>query len=205
MHRIKLLLLIFLMLCGLSGVFVTTFIMVGTASAVSRSGPNPNPTCDSMGDCCSGEFCCWAQGQTPPTCASTSSQPGASTQPGKNQGKIDGERAGKNDPVGTNRKCPEAEGSEYCIAWEEAYAAAQAAKSQGISRNGIFTGVAITAAILAAAAAIAAAILAAAGQSGWFPIKGILRGVVAVAVIVAIGAAAAALFPPLGAAILTLL
>lgn len=128
MHRIKRLLLIFLMLCGLSGVFVTTFIMAGTASAVSRSGPNP--TCDSMGDCCSGEFCCWAQGQTPPLCdsASTSQSPGSTSQPGEQTGRIDGERAAKDNKI---RQCPGVEGSPYCNGWYQGYDKIAKGRGQG--------------------------------------------------------------------------
>ncbi len=133
MHRIKRLLLIFLILCGLSGVFVTTFIMAGTASAVSRSGPNPNPTCNGMGDCCSGEFCCWLQGQTPPSCATPSTQSTPVTQPQQgfvyNEGLKAGKKAGENDPAGASGRCPK-DDPVYCAGWEEGYKEAQKAKEQ---------------------------------------------------------------------------
>lgn len=130
MHRIKRPLLIFLMLCGLSGVFVTTFIMAGTASAVSRSGPNP--TCDSMGDCCSGEFCCWAQGQTPPTCASASSSGQSVTSTSQEeeykQGYDAGKEAGK---AGTPNACPRDRPSDYCNGWDRGYQEGQRQRQQG--------------------------------------------------------------------------
>ena len=58
MHRMKRLLPIFLMLCSICIVFI---IPTGTALADS-------------GYTCSGEFCCWAVGDTPPECATTSTQ-----------------------------------------------------------------------------------------------------------------------------------
>lgn len=158
-----------LMLCGLSGVFVTTFVMVGTTSAASNHShtANGNP-CDSEGECCSGEFCCWLQGQTPPTCATPSTQP-TPEQPvkGYQTGKLDGRTAGENDPVGTNRTCPGQEGSEYCDGWYAGYNAAQQAKAKaqgsGISRILIDIGVGILIAIGVVIAIVGGAAIAGAG------------------------------------------
>lgn len=134
MQRIRRASLILLMLCSMCAVFI---VQAGTAIAAGLDNCQPALT---VNDPSGSTMNCVPDDSANPAPAPTTApeqQPAAPvTQPGPWQGKIDGDRAGRDAPPGTEGECPQGNTVEYCDAWKKAYDAAQAAKAQQPGQGG---------------------------------------------------------------------